>query len=71
MRTMPWSDTRSAQRNLTGTWTKGLFLIDHAMIVQENLKAIKKEHGSKVLGSVTVDMAIGGMRGIPVSPETC
>lgn len=32
---------------------------------QERLKAIKKAHGSKPLGEVTVDMAIGGMRGIP------
>jgi hypothetical protein len=34
---------------------------------QAKLKAVKKEHGSKVLGNVSVDMAIGGMRGIPVS----
>jgi hypothetical protein len=33
---------------------------------QAHLKAIKKEHGAKKLGDVTVDMAIGGMRGIPV-----
>jgi len=32
---------------------------------QERLKALKKSIGSKVLGEVTVDMAIGGMRGIP------
>lgn len=32
---------------------------------QERLKAIKKTHGSKKLGDVTVDMTIGGMRGIP------
>ncbi|PNW75148.1 hypothetical protein CHLRE_12g514750v5 [Chlamydomonas reinhardtii] len=32
---------------------------------QERLKALKKGHGSKSLGEVTVDMAIGGMRGIP------
>ncbi|KAK9916173.1 hypothetical protein WJX75_009710 [Coccomyxa subellipsoidea] len=31
---------------------------------QERLKAIKKTHGGKELGKVTVDMAIGGMRGI-------
>mgnify|MGYP001806842356 CR=1 FL=1 len=37
------------------------------MAVQERLKALKKGHGSKSLGEVTVDMAIGGMRGIPVS----
>ncbi|GHJ89104.1 hypothetical protein NliqN6_5506 [Naganishia liquefaciens] len=30
----------------------------------ENVKAIRKEHGNKVLGEVTVDMAYGGMRGI-------
>ncbi|CAL5218955.1 g707 [Coccomyxa viridis] len=31
---------------------------------QERLKAIKKQYGSKELGKVTVDMTIGGMRGI-------
>ncbi|KAK9728815.1 citrate (Si)-synthase [Basidiobolus ranarum] len=31
---------------------------------QEEVKRIKKEHGSKVLGNVTVDMVYGGMRGI-------
>ncbi|KAK9701679.1 citrate (Si)-synthase [Basidiobolus ranarum] len=31
---------------------------------QEEVKRIKKEHGSKVLGDVTVDMVYGGMRGI-------
>lgn len=35
--------------------------------LQARLKAIKKAHGSKKLGDVTVDMALGGMRGIPVS----
>lgn len=32
---------------------------------QERLKKLKKEHGSKELGSCTVEAAIGGMRGIP------
>ncbi len=36
---------------------------------QERLKSIKKTHGSKELGKVTVDMAIGGMRGITVSTQ--
>ncbi|CAG8761324.1 36366_t:CDS:2, partial [Gigaspora margarita] len=31
---------------------------------QEEIKKIKKEHGAKSLGNVTVDMAYGGMRGI-------
>ncbi|RKP40225.1 citrate synthase [Dimargaris cristalligena] len=31
---------------------------------QEEVKAVKKAHGSKPLGEVTVDMAYGGMRGI-------
>ena len=35
--------------------------------MQERLKALKKAHGSKSLGETTVDMCIGGMRGIPVS----
>ncbi len=34
--------------------------------VKERLKAIKKNHGDKELGKVTVNMLIGGMRGIPV-----
>ncbi|KXZ47443.1 hypothetical protein GPECTOR_35g881 [Gonium pectorale] len=32
---------------------------------QERLKKLKKAHGAKSLGEVTVDMAIRGMRGIP------
>mmetsp|Transcript_28783 Transcript_28783/g.73342 ORF Transcript_28783/g.73342 Transcript_28783/m.73342 type:complete len:470 (-) Transcript_28783:416-1825(-) len=32
---------------------------------QARLKALKKAHGAKELSKVTVDMAIGGMRGIP------
>uniref|UniRef100_A0A6U0X887 Citrate synthase n=1 Tax=Polytomella parva TaxID=51329 RepID=A0A6U0X887_9CHLO len=32
---------------------------------QDRLKSLKKSIGSKSLGNVTVDMAIGGMRGIP------
>ena len=35
--------------------------------MQERLKAIKKQYGSKELGKVTVDMTIGGMRGITVT----
>jgi hypothetical protein len=35
--------------------------------MQERLKTLKKTYGSKELGKVTVDMAIGGMRGITVS----
>ncbi|GMH38747.1 hypothetical protein BSKO_06631 [Bryopsis sp. KO-2023] len=31
---------------------------------QDSLKKLKKEHGTKVLGDVTVNMCIGGMRGI-------
>lgn len=34
---------------------------------QDRLRALKKLHGSKELGTVTVDMCIGGMRGITVS----
>lgn len=33
---------------------------------QDRLRALKKLHGSKELGTVTVDMCIGGMRGITV-----
>eukprot|EP00891_Asterochloris_glomerata_P002887 jgi/Astpho2/2887/e_gw1.00050.260.1_t len=32
---------------------------------QERVKALKKQHGSMELGKVTMDMCIGGMRGIP------
>ena len=38
------------------------------IVLQERLKAIRKEHGGKELGNVTVSMLIGGMRGIPVYP---
>jgi citrate synthase len=31
----------------------------------ERLKLLKKEHGAAVLGQVTVEQAVGGMRGIP------
>ncbi|CAG8507581.1 15983_t:CDS:2 [Cetraspora pellucida] len=31
---------------------------------QDEIKRVKKEHGAKSLGNVTVDMAYGGMRGI-------
>ena len=34
---------------------------------QERLKLLKKNHGEKKLGEVTVGMCIGGMRGINVS----
>ena len=40
-------------------------------IPQERLKALKKTHGAKSLGEVSVDMCIGGMRGIPVSDCMC
>ena len=38
--------------------------------MQERLKKIKKELGSKEVGKVTVDMVIGGMRGITVLPRS-
>ncbi|KAF8322557.1 citrate synthase [Clavulina sp. PMI_390] len=31
----------------------------------ENVKAIRKEHGAKAFGQVTVDQVYGGMRGLP------
>jgi len=31
---------------------------------QEKVKALRKEHGNKSLGHVTIDMVYGGMRGI-------
>jgi hypothetical protein len=34
---------------------------------QERLKSLKKQYGGVSLGEVTIDMCIGGMRGIPVS----
>ncbi|KAL4444343.1 hypothetical protein ABPG75_012080 [Micractinium tetrahymenae] len=40
-------------------------LADKIPAEQERLKALKKEMGGKVLGAVTVEQAIGGMRGIP------
>lgn len=41
---------------------------DQHVLFQERLKSIKKTHGGKEVGKVTVDMVIGGMRGITVSP---
>lgn len=32
---------------------------------RERLKALRKEHGASVMGNVTVDQVIGGMRGVP------
>ena len=48
----------------TGVYHRG---ITRKLDVQERLKALRKTHGSKELGKVTVDMTIGGMRGITVS----
>jgi citrate synthase len=31
---------------------------------QEKVKKLRKEHGNKSLGAVTIDMVYGGMRGI-------
>lgn len=39
------------------------------IIQQERLKALKKSIGAKEIGKVTVDMCLGGMRGIPVRQE--
>lgn len=36
-------------------------------VLQERLKALKKNYGGVSLGEVTVEMCIGGMRGVPVS----
>jgi len=38
--------------------------------LQERLKKLKKEHGKKELGAVTLDMTIRGMRGIPVRTDS-
>ncbi len=34
--------------------------------LQERLKGLKKAHGSMEMGATTLDMVIGGMRGITV-----
>ena len=44
----------------------GVLLDSMITLLQARLKAIKKAHGAQKLGDVTVDMAIGGMRGITV-----
>jgi hypothetical protein len=35
-------------------------------VLQDRLKKLRGSKGKSELGKVTVDMAIGGMRGIPV-----
>jgi hypothetical protein len=38
-----------------------------AILSQERIKLLKKQYGGNEVGKVTVDMVLGGMRGIPVS----
>eukprot|EP00887_Chlorella_sp_A99_P005898 scaffold1.g5898.t1 len=40
-------------------------LAEKIPVEQERLNNLRKDYGSKVLGEVTVEQAIGGMRGIP------
>lgn len=58
---------RLAPQNL-GAQTPGPVLPCPLDCPQERFKKLKKEYGSKVLGEVTVEQALGGMRGIPVGP---
>ncbi|GFH21784.1 citrate synthase, partial [Haematococcus lacustris] len=54
----------SRQLNTATTDLKAV-LAEKIPAEQAQLKAIKKEFGKRELGKVTVEMAIGGMRGIP------
>lgn len=51
---------------LTTGWWESILSVKALQSLQERLKALKKGYGKKELGTVTLDMAIGGMRGIPV-----
>jgi len=53
-----WQGVRYASTDLRSV------VADKIPAQQERLKMIKKDHGDKVLGDVTVGMCIGGMRGI-------
>ncbi|KFM23540.1 putative citrate synthase, mitochondrial [Auxenochlorella protothecoides] len=54
-----------ARRGLSSAPSLKEALAEKILAEQERVKALKKEHGSKILGQVTVEQAIGGMRGIP------
>ncbi|KAL6782199.1 hypothetical protein ACKKBF_B39985 [Auxenochlorella protothecoides x Auxenochlorella symbiontica] len=54
-----------ARRGLSSAPSLKEALAEKIPAEQERVKALKKEHGSKILGQVTVEQAIGGMRGIP------
>ncbi|KAJ0792790.1 putative citrate synthase [Helianthus annuus] len=41
-----------------------IFVINEFNLVQERLKKIKSEYGKVQLGNITVDMVLGGMRGM-------
>jgi len=56
--------TRSLARNVRGVATIQEVLAAQVPQKQADLLALKKEHGDKVLGEVTVDQCIGGARGV-------
>jgi len=60
------SSWQSQQQRLSSTDLRSV-VAEKIPAQQERLKAIKKAHGDKVIGDVTVGMCIGGMRGITVS----
>lgn len=55
----------TATRGLSSASDMKSALKDKIPEQQERLKALKKGYGKTELGAVTLDMAIGGMRGIP------
>ncbi|QDZ20183.1 citrate synthase [Chloropicon primus] len=57
------SSWQSQQQRLSSTDLRSV-VAEKIPAQQERLKAIKKAHGDKVIGDVTVGMCIGGMRGI-------
>jgi len=58
-----WSQLAQQQKRTLSTDLRSV-VAEKIPAQQERLKEIKKTHGNKVIGDVTVNMCIGGMRGI-------
>eukprot|EP00956_Cyclotella_meneghiniana_P019650 scaffold33918_cov67-Cyclotella_meneghiniana.AAC.12 len=62
LRHLPSTNTTSA--SLRSITTLSETLSAQVPAKQAKLAALKKEHGSKVIGQVTIDQLIGGARGV-------
>lgn len=61
LRHLPSTTTSASLRSIT---TLSETLTAQVPAKQAKLAALKKEHGSKVIGQVTIDQLIGGARGV-------